>query len=197
MKTPLTLLFFFLALCLHAQNDPEPPLTPASFSVWSQRMDLSEYVGKKYRLTVAIRKAQGEADAFAVAFIRNEIPEGGLRAWTFMDNMFDRSVRDSTWKTYALEYTVDKDAPWLGFGVLGFSSGVFYYDDMHLSVEAEPGKWKALPIGNGDFEGEDLRPWQQTSQGVPARALGAKATLSVQSPFAGKQCLKIENRFLK
>lgn len=197
MKTFVALSFLFFALSLSAQSDPEPPLTPSTFSVWSQRMDLSEYAGKKYRLTVAIRMQQGAADAFAVAFIRNEIPEGGLRAWTFMDNMFDRPVRDSTWETYTLANTVDKDAPWLGFGVLGFSSGVFYYDDMRLSVETEHDKWKELPIENGDFEGESLDPWKQTAQGVPVRTLGAKATLSVQSPFAGKQCLKVENRFLK
>ncbi|MBK7937044.1 MAG: hypothetical protein IPJ82_08085 [Lewinellaceae bacterium] len=197
MKTLLPLFLFFLTLSLSAQNNPEPPLTPSTFSVWSQRMDLSEYSGKKYRLTVAIRMGQGGPDAFAVAFIRNEIPEGGLRSWTFMDNMFDRAVRDSTWKTCTLEHTVDKDAPWLGFGVLGFSSGVFYYDDMHLSVETAPGKWKELPIKNGDFEAESLAPWQQTAQGVPARVLGAQATLSVQTPFADKQCLKIENKFLK
>ncbi len=192
-------LFFCLlsATALFGQTTPEPPLTPAAFSVWSQRMDMSAYIGKKYRLTVAIRVQAGNPEGFATAFIRNEFPQGGLRAWIYMDNMFDRAVRDSTWKTYNLEYTVSKDAPWLGFGVLGFSSGVFYYDDMHLSVETEPGTWKELSIENGDFEGDDLRPWQQTAQGVPTRALGAVATLSLQTPFAGKQCMKIENRFLK
>jgi hypothetical protein len=199
MKILLSLFYIFYGISLFSQNTPEtqPPFTPSTFSVWSQRMDMSQYVGKKYRLTVAIRAKPADSEAFAVAFIRNEPPQGGLRAWTFMDNMFDRPVRDSTWKTYTLESTVDKQAPWIGFGILGFSNGVFYYDDMHLSVEAETGKWTPLTIQNGNFEGENLTPWLQTAQGVPVRVLGATATLVVQQPFEGKQCLRVENKFLK
>lgn len=191
----LILLLFACSLC--AQNDAEPPLTPSVFSVWSQRMDLSAYIGKKYRLTVAIRALPGNQEAFAVAFIRNEVPEGGLRAWTFMDNMMDRPVRDSTWKTYTLEYSVDKDAPWIGFGVLAYSNGQFFYDDMHLSIEKEAGEWTELPVPNGNFENDEIDPWQQTAQGVPVRVLGAKAIADSRAPFEGKQCLMIENRFLK
>lgn len=197
-----TTFFFFLlfANALYSQTTPppaEPPLTPSQFSVWSQRMDMSAYAGKKYRLTVAIRVEPGDQAGFACAFIRNESPQGGLRAWVYMDNMMDRPVRDSTWKTYTLEYTVDKKASWIGFGVLAFSSGVYYYDDLRLSVETEPGKWTDLPLQNGDFESENQSPWQQTAQGVPARVLGAAATLHSQHPFEGKQCLRIENKFLR
>jgi hypothetical protein len=39
----------------NAQPGKDLPFTPASFSVWSQRMDLSAYTGKNYRLKVAIR----------------------------------------------------------------------------------------------------------------------------------------------
>lgn len=197
MKQLLILLALLFACSLHAQKDPEPPLTPSVFSVWSQRMDLSAYIGKKYRLTVAIRALPGNQEAFAVAFIRNEIPEGGLRAWTFMDNMMDRPVRDSTWKTYTLEHPVDKDAPWIGFGMLAYSNGQFFYDDMHLSIETAPGEWKELPVPNGNFENDEIDPWQQTAQGVPVRVLGAKAIADNRAPFEGKQCLMIENRFLK
>lgn len=194
--------FFFSLLVtttLYGQTTPptEPPLTPSNFSVWSQRTDMSRYVGKKYRLNVAIRAEPGDKEALATAFIRNESPQSGLRNWVYMDNMMDRPVRDSIWKTYTLEYTVDEKAPWLGFGILAFSNGVFYYDDMHLTVEAEPGKWTAIPIQNGGFEGESLSPWQQTAQGVSVRVLGATATLDTRNPFEGKQCLRVENKFLK
>ena len=203
MKSLLAIPLFFLhALCipLLAQTVPapaEPPLTPSNFSVWSQRMDMSAYAGKKYRLTAAIRKVPGDPEAFACAFIRNETPQGGLRAWVYMDNMMDRPVRDSTWKTYTLEYTVDEKANWIGFGVLAFGEGVFYYDDMRLSVETEPGKWSDFAFQNSGFEHETLAPWQQTAQGVPVRVLGATATPDSRHPFEGKQCLRIENHFLR
>mgnify|MGYP000376077311 CR=1 FL=1 len=77
------------------------------------------------------------------------------------------------------------------------TNGVYYYDDMRLSVETEPGKWTDLPLPNGGFESENLSPWQQTAQGVPVRVLGATATLHSQHPFEGKQCLRIENKFLR
>ena len=196
----------FLVMCLlalqtvlYAQTTPEaePPLVPSIFSVWSQRMDMSQYVDKKYRLTVSIRVEPGDNEALATAFIRNEYPQSGFRNWVYMDNMMDRPVRDSTWKTYTLENKVDADAPWLGFGVLAFSNGFFYYDDMRLSVETEPNQWTVIPIQNGNFENETLAPWQQTSQGVPSRVLGATATLDARNPAEGKQCLRIENKFLK
>jgi len=202
MKSIILSVALYLAafqITLYAQTTPptEPPLTPSTFSVWSQRLDMSQYVGKKYRLIVAIRAEPGDKEALATAFIRNESPQSGLRNWVYMDNMMDRPVRDSTWKTYTLEYTVDEKAPWIGFGILAFSNGVFYYDDMRLSVETESGKWTAFPVKNGDFEGESLSPWQQTAQGVPVRVLGATATLDSRNPFEGKQCLRVENKFLK
>lgn len=177
------------------QKESELPFTPASFAVWSQRMDMSAYIGKPYRLKVAIRTLPADADGLATAFIRNEKPEGGLRAWVWMDNMMDRPVRDSVWKTYELNSIVEKKAPWIAFGVLSLSSGVYFFDDMHLEVAEKPGVWTELPIPNGDFEAEHLLPWQQTAQGVPIRVLGATATLSTERPFAGKQCLRVENQF--
>jgi len=197
-----TLLIFTLSALsagLTAQTTPvapPPPEQAAVFSVWSQRMDMSRYAGKKYRLSVAIRTEPATPESFATAFIRNEPPQGGLRAWTYMDNMMDRPVRDSSWKTYTLEYVVDPKAPWIGFGVLAFQSGASYYDDMRLSVETAKGQWTPVPIPNGNFEQESPEPWQQTAQGVPVRVLGAAATLHTENPYEGKQCLRVQNTFL-
>lgn len=173
-----------------------PPLIPATFSVWSQRQDMGKWAGKNFRLSVAIRAMPADEEAFAVAFVRNEYPEQKARNWTWMDNMADRPVRDSTWKTCLLEGTFDRSAPYMGWGVLGFGNGTFYYDDFHLSVETEGGKWLEVPLANGNFEQESLEPWQQTSMGVPARVLGTSAVLSTENPFEGKKCLLVENRFI-
>lgn len=204
MKNALFTLLFLVtqaaAISIHAQTAPpsEPPLSPSNFSVWSQRHDMTPYIGKKYRLTGAVRVEKGDnPEALATLFIRNEPPEGGFRSWVYMDNMMDRPVRDSVWKTYTVEYSVDPKAPWIGFGVLAYSSGVFYYDDLRISVETSPGKWTEIQIPNGDFENESLAPWEQTAQGVPARVLGATVLLDVRKPFAGRQCLRISNNFLK
>lgn len=200
MLRPLLVLFLlYLVTGLTAQTTPvapPPPEQAAVFSVWSQRMDMSQYAGKKYRLTVAIRTEPSTPESFAAAFIRNEPPQGGLRAWTYMDNMMDRPVRDSSWKTYILEYVIDPKAPWICFGILAYQSGTYYYDDMQLSVETAKDKWMPLPIPNGDFEQEGLGPWQQTAQGVPVRVLGAAATIHAGNPFEGKQCLRVQNIFL-
>lgn len=186
-------------LCAQTAPTPvEPPLTPADFSVWSQRMDMTPYAGKKYRLSGAIRVERGDnAEALATLFIRNEPPEGGFRSWVYMDNMMDRPARDSSWKKYTIEYAVDPKAPWIGFGVLAYSSGTFYYDDLRLSVETTPGKWTEIPIPNGDFEDESLAPWEQTAQGLPVRVLGASAGTAPYQPFTGTRCLRIANNFLK
>ena len=198
MRTLLIFALLTLCSCLFAQTNPDasPSTQIADFSVWSQRMDLSQYIGKKYRLTVAIRVETNSPESFAVAFIRNEPPAGGKLAWTYMDNMMDRPVRDSNWNTYTLEYRVDKKAPWIGFGILAYSNGVFYYDDLQLAVETAKGQWTPVPVPNGGFEQEALGPWEQSQQGVPARVLGAAAGIDSERPYAGKQCLKVVNTFL-
>ncbi|MCB9346176.1 MAG: hypothetical protein H6573_01510 [Lewinellaceae bacterium] len=126
MKLHHLLLFLFSALtaALPAQTT-EPPLLNNKFSVWSQRLDMSAYIGQKYRLTVAIRAEPAKRKAAAQAFIRNEPPEGGYQNWTFMDNMNARPVRSQEWQTYTLEGRVEKDAPWLGFGFLSLHNGAF------------------------------------------------------------------------
>lgn len=205
MKNAIVMLFVLL---LQAANGPlrtqtapapaEPPLTPAEFSVWSQRMDMTPYVGKKYRLSGAVRAERNDnPEALATLFIRNEPPEGGFRSWVYMDNMMDRPVRDSTWKTYTIEYAVDTKASWICFGMLAYSRGTFYYDDLRLSVETTPGTWTEIPIPNGNFENESLAPWEQTAQGLPVRVLGASAVADTHRPFTGDKCLRISNNFLR
>ncbi len=191
-----SVLFFLLTTATLFSQGAEQTLIPAPFSVWSQRMDMSRFAGKNYRLTVAIRAEPIGSEAFAVAFIRHESEERKVRNWTWMDNMFDRPVRDSSWGKYTLEGMFDKNAPFLGFGGLGFHNGKFYFDDFQLSVEISKGKWEAVPIENGNFEMERLDVWEQTSMGVPARVLGAKATLCVEKPYEGKACLLMENNLL-
>lgn len=183
---------------LTAQTTPADPLPGqyAVFSVWSQRLDLSRFAGQKYRLSAAIRVQPATPESFATIFIRNEPPQGGLRAWTYMDNMMDRPVKDTAWQTYTLEYVVDPKAPWIGFGTLAFGNGVFFYDTFQLSVETAKGEWTPIPIDNSDFEQPALAPWLQTSQGVPARVLGAAATLFPEKAFSGQQCLRVQNVFL-
>lgn len=200
MKMNVLLALFACVTCtrLAAQtpNSSEPPLIPAGFSVWSQRQDMSQWAGKHFRLSVAIRAEPANAESFAVAFVRNEYPEQKARNWAWMDNMFDRPVRDTSWKACVLEGTFERSAPFMGWGVLGFGNGSFYFDDFHLSVETEKGKWLDIPLANGNFELENLEPWQQTSMGIPARALGASALLWEVNPFEGKKCLRVVNTFI-
>lgn len=166
------------------------------FSVWSQRMDMSGYIGKNYRITLAIRAETVGKESAAYGFIRNEYVKMGPQNWVFMDNMAERPVSDKAWKTYTIQSKVAQKAPWVGFGFLSIGNGSFFYDDVHLSVETEPGIWTPIPIANSDFEGGTLEPWMQTSQGVPVRVHGAKAELSAENPFEGKQCLKVTNTLL-
>lgn len=195
MKQISFLLCLLSTAALFAQNT-EQSMTPAPFSVWSQRMDMSRFAGKNYRLTVAIRAEPIGPDAFAVAFVRHEPEERKVRNWVWMDNMFDRPVRDSSWGKYTLKGVFDKKGPFLGFGGLGFHNGKFYFDDFQLSVEISKGKWETIPIDNGNFEMESLDAWEQTSLGVPARVLGARAELSMEKPYEGKACLMMENNLM-
>ena len=200
MKMNLLLTLFACVTCarLVAQtpNSIEPPLIPAGFSVWSQRQDMNQWAGKHFRLSVAIRAEPADSESFAVAFVRNEYPEQKARNWVWMDNMFDRPVRDTVWKTYVLEGMFDRSAPYMGWGVLGYGNGTFYFDDFQLSVETEPGNWQIIPLVNANFEQEGLEPWQQTSMGVPVRVLGASALIWETHPFEGKKCLRVTNKFL-
>ena len=193
----LFLLMSFSVQLLSAQSEDEPPMEMSNFSVWSQRIDMTQYVGKKYRLNVSIRAKPETNDGFAVAFIRNEYAKRSKNGWTFMDNMMNRPVRDSIWKTYILESTVEKKAPWIGFGMLGFGNGTYYFDDLRLYVKTANEKWIQVAIENANFENGSIDPWQQTQFGVPAKVLGASASITNDLPFDGLKCFLLRNKFLE
>ena len=76
LRTLLVLTLLALAAGLTAQTTPvapPPPEQAAVFSVWSQRMDMSLYAGKKYRLSVAIRAEPATPESFAVLLFPAEV----------------------------------------------------------------------------------------------------------------------------
>jgi hypothetical protein len=105
--------------------------------------------GKTIRLRARVR-------AFPTA------PAGGAALWLrvdrenqvmgFFDNMGDRPVRDSVWRTCVIEGAVAEDAVSVAFGAMAVGAVTADFDAVELDVESATGEWTTVPIRDAGFE---------------------------------------------
>ncbi|WP_241507316.1 mycothiol transferase [Aquimarina sediminis] len=84
----------------------------------------------------------------------------------FFDNMNDRPITSSEWKTYAIEGYIDENAKAINFGGICYYNAAFYFDNFALFTETENGEFERLEIKNSGFEKTitdegDIPNWQR------------------------------------
>lgn len=119
-----------------------------SWSGTMQVIDISPYVGKKFKLEATVKMESASEDAKAQLWVRIDKAD---RTMGFFDNMDDRPIKSKEWAVYKIEGIVDEDAKIMNFGSLVISEGKFYFDDFKLSVWQD-NAWVSLPIENPGFE---------------------------------------------
>jgi len=107
------------------------------FGALSRAVPASGYLGKRVRLTGAVRTTATGA-AWAGLWMRIDRP-GGV---AFIDNMHDRPIRNAEWGRYEIEADVPPDATRIVFGLLLQGAGAAWLDDVSLAVIGT-----AAPVG--------------------------------------------------
>jgi C-terminal processing protease CtpA/Prc len=155
-------------------------------SLW-QAKDAAPYRGARVRLSGKLRTAN---HARGQLWLRIERAKGA----SFTDEMDDRPVVSSTWRSAEVSGPVDDDATRIVFGVLKVGAGTTWYDDLQMSVQNSEGIWTPIEIRDPSFEADDpLTSWQPgNGREVLTSIKGWNVTADHVQPASGEASLRVE-----
>ncbi|MBS1903804.1 MAG: hypothetical protein JSS75_08885 [Bacteroidetes bacterium] len=106
------------------------PPNPGEFGNLMQTIDAKPYRGKVVRFRAALR-TDGSTTCYARLWMR---VDRSKQRTGFSDNMSDRRVNSSTWRSYDIIGRVDTDAVVINIGCMLNGSGEAYIDDAHFDI---------------------------------------------------------------
>jgi C-terminal processing protease CtpA/Prc len=161
------------------------------FGTAMQSVDATPHRGKQVRLRAAVRAEVSGAGNQAQLWLR--VDRTGDRRG-FFDNMSDRPITESSWKTYQITGTVAEDATRIMLGGFLSGRGTAQFDSFRLQVRDSSGtEWTDVSLENAGFEagaaGESPTGWRgrpesyafRTKQGEPAEGQQFLSIASVTS----------------
>lgn len=121
----------------------------SAFANLSTSIDLSDYLNTEIRLQAKVRVEKGsKGDARLWFRVDNSDDSFG-----FFDNMGDRPIKDSAWKTYEIVGKITDIGSRLIFGGLVIGKATAYYDNFTLSYrKSAEGPWIPIDLYNASFE---------------------------------------------
>ena len=166
----------------HAQAD--------TWTAIRQKIDAKPYAGKNLKLTAAVRTESESGMALLIVRVDKKDKKMG-----FFNNMQDRPIQSTEWKTYTIEGKIDEDADTLSFGAISVNNGTYYFDDFTLQIETSTGNWQTINLPNLDFEKnniENLLPENWISFMNTSPKFGYSFTSS--NTYKGKYSLKVTGK---
>lgn len=157
-----------------------------TWSSWSHVIATKGYEGHHFRLQAQV-KAHVEDDSAAARLWARVDKTKGIG---FFDNMMNRPIRGSEWKTYTIEGDIDSAAKQLVIGALSMLNGKFYYDNFKVEIEEGNNKWQT--IYTADFE-NGMNGWQSGIAGTNGYNNLFKASVKSDQTSKG-QFLLIEGK---
>ncbi|CAM1373010.1 conserved hypothetical protein [Tenacibaculum litopenaei] len=155
-------LFWVCALFIYSATAQVKTIS-RDWTSFVQSVTISTKTPKKFKLVAKVKVAPDDNRAWAGLWARVDTnnSEPG-----FFDNMNDRPIKSTTWKEYSVEGKLDKNAASLHFGGLCLYNGSFWFDDFHLYIEDDQGKFKEFPIDNYNFEttirNQKIKSWNES-----------------------------------
>lgn len=143
MKTIKARQLFILIFCLvFSQNSGAQDI----WSSWSHSISAKGYEGRRFKVQAQVKADVADDSAAARIWARIDKVQGA----GFFDNMWNKPIRSTQWKTYTIEGKIDSDAKQLVIGTLVTLNGKFYYDNFKVEIEKGKNKWET--IYTADFE---------------------------------------------
>lgn len=154
----------------------------------SQRLDVSKFTGKKFRIEAAIRTERKDSSAFAGMWVRVDDTKGKI---DFYANTYDRPIIKSEWALYSITGKIGKTGQWLNLGGIFYGRGQFFYDQFRIFIENEKGEMQEIDMVDPGFESAELKNWY-TGLMMPLK--GTKVKAGNQNPYQGNLCLMVDSR---
>jgi C-terminal processing protease CtpA/Prc len=149
-------------------------VAPFGFGNISGSLDPAQVAGKRLTFRASVRTAEGSKAQLWLRVDRGSGKTG------FFDNMEDRPIRSTAWRTYEITCLVDSDASRIAFGCMLMGTGKLWMDDVHmLSGEDE------IHLPNADFEKDTVgavpQGWFARPPGYAAEVVSGHAASGTKS----------------
>lgn len=158
--------------------------TMTAFTSLTNFLNAASLQGKEFKMSAAVKVKKGRAQLWTRVDRANN-------KMGFFDNMDNRPIFTSDWKTYDISGTIDADATQIYFGCILIGEGEVLVDDFVFCIRDKgTQQWQAITITNPDFETDS--PNQ-----APAKWLGGAEgytmTVTTESASQGKQSAKLQS----
>ena len=119
----------------------------------------------------------------------------------FFDNMGDRRVRDTVWKEYTIQGTINENSKTIVIGGISEFDGDFYFDKLSLAIENDKGEMEPVSIGNASFETEvvqeEIDTWNEGTRKTSKTSIKEFAITTSNDAIDGRYSLLIKGRETK
>lgn len=151
-----------------------------TWASWDHVISTKGYEGRHFRLQAQVKAAVEDYSASARLWARVDKINGS----GFFENMGNSPIRNTEWKIYTIEGSIDSAATQLVIGALCEMNGKFYYDNFKVEIEKGKNKWET--IYTADFE-NGMMGWES---GIGRGKYGInnlyKASLQADATSKGK-----------
>lgn len=159
------------------------------FGTVAQSVEAIPHRGKEVRLRAAVRAEVSDTEGQAQLWLRVDRTGGGQG---FFDNMSDRPITDSNWKTYEITGPVAEDAERVVFGGFLSGSGAARFDAFQLQVRDSTGaEWTTVSLENTGFESGDAKESPEEWRGG---GNGYAIETKQENSYEGAQSLAIRSQ---
>src|SRR5579871_2194702 len=117
--------------CALVFRDPKATAAPKTFGNLMQRFAAGRYRGQRVRLRAAVRLEAPPGEGQTMLWLRVDRPKGQMG---FFDNMADRPITASDWRSYEIVGDVADDAVAVNFGLILLGKGKAWIDDVSFTV---------------------------------------------------------------
>lgn len=132
-------------------QDTSIEAAPMDMTIFQSKVDISKLKAVNFKMTASIRVKGATPAAYALLAASCEDEEGTP---VLFDEMAEGPANTDEWKQFTVEGEFSKPVKFLNLLALCSSEGSFYFDDFQLFTRSKPdGKWKAVKLVNGGFEG--------------------------------------------
>ena len=147
MTNRIILPVLLIALSFHLRSQDLEEVSLSAFGVYQDvKVDFDKET--RFKIIASVKAEIIDKSAWAGLFA--SVADKG-ESYGFYDNMSDRPIKSNDWAVYEINGTVNQDSDTLSFGVQGFYTGIFSFDNIQLLFE-ENGAFVEYSIPNPDFE---------------------------------------------
>ncbi|SNR97496.1 alpha/beta fold hydrolase [Dokdonia pacifica] len=190
-KIVLLVIFSFVMLSVTTVYSQEEKRA-SDFAPMHQKVDISKYIGKKFRVSAHIRKETFNGNESVTIWTRINLKDS--KSGVFNRDMGGIPV-SKNWQKYSIEGILENEnAQSLSFGLMCTENGDFFFDDFTLEIEETPENWVSIAIQNPGFEKAPEIPEQIWGDTAISKLKFYTASRTTQNPYKGTYALHIKGR---